>query len=141
MMKKAFTMIELVFVIVIIAILSSIAIPKFQHLSDIAYVSKGKNTLAIVRSAIANERQKQILRGDANILHIYNAPKRVFTRFGDVNGSRILDHDLEDCTQTGCWHVVNENYIFYLNSSKTCTYTMDHSHFVDKTHGGCLELQ
>ena len=140
-MKSAFTMIELVFVIVIIAILSSIAIPKFQSVSTMAYISKGKNTLAIVRSAIANERQKQLLRGDMSTLRIYNTPKRVFTRFGDINGSRILAQDLEDCTQMGCWHVSNEDYIFYLNSSKTCTYTMVYSHFVDKTYGGCLELE
>ncbi len=63
-MKKAFTMIELVFVIVVIGILSAIAIPKFAATRDDAAVSKGRAEVAAMRSAIATERQKRILRGD-----------------------------------------------------------------------------
>ncbi len=57
-------MIELVFVIVVIGILSAIAIPKFAATRDDAHITRGLATLASVRSAIATERQKQILRGD-----------------------------------------------------------------------------
>ena len=63
-MKKAFTMVELVFVIVIIGILSAIAVPKFAATRDDAEVSKGRAEVAALRSAIATERQKRILRGD-----------------------------------------------------------------------------
>jgi len=63
-MKKAFTMIELVFVIVVIGILSSIAIPKFAATRDDAIISKARAEVAAMRSAIATERQKRILRGD-----------------------------------------------------------------------------
>ncbi len=63
-MKKAFTMIELVFVIVVIGILAAIAVPKFAATRDDAIVSKGRATVAALRSALATERQKQILRGD-----------------------------------------------------------------------------
>ncbi|MDQ7047611.1 MAG: prepilin-type N-terminal cleavage/methylation domain-containing protein [Sulfurovum sp.] len=63
-MKKAFTMIELVFVIVIIGILSAIAVPKFAATRDDALISKGRAEVAALRSAIATERQKRILRGD-----------------------------------------------------------------------------
>ena len=57
-------MIELVFVIVIIGILSAIAIPKFAATRDDAIVSKARAEVAAMRSAIATERQKRILRGD-----------------------------------------------------------------------------
>ena len=63
-MKKAFTMVELVFVIVVIGILSAIAVPKFAATRDDAVVSKGMAEVAALRSAIATERQKKILRGD-----------------------------------------------------------------------------
>ena len=63
-MKKAFTMIELVFAIVVIAILASIAIPKFAVTRDDAIITKAKSTVNALRSAIAIERQKRILRGD-----------------------------------------------------------------------------
>ena len=62
--RKAFTMIELVFVIVVIGILSAIAIPKFAATRDDAIITKGRTTVAAMRSAIATERQKRILRGD-----------------------------------------------------------------------------
>ena len=63
-MKKAFTMVELVFVIVVIGILSAIAVPKFAATRDDAIVSKAMAEVAAMRSAIATERQKRILRGD-----------------------------------------------------------------------------
>lgn len=62
-MKRAFTMIELIFVIVVIGILSGIAIPKFAATRDDAQVSKGRAEVAAIRSAIAMERQKRILKG------------------------------------------------------------------------------
>jgi len=63
-MRKGFTMVELVFVIVVIGILSAIAIPKFAATRDDAIISKARAEVAAMRSAIATERQKRILRGD-----------------------------------------------------------------------------
>ena len=63
-MQKAFTMIELVFVIVVIGILAAVAVPKLAPIIDSAKTGKAKATIASVRSAIATERQKRILRGN-----------------------------------------------------------------------------
>jgi len=62
-MKNAFTMLEITFVIVIIGILSAIAIPKFAATRDDALVAKGRADVAALRSALATERQKRILKG------------------------------------------------------------------------------
>ncbi len=62
-MKKAFTMVELVFVIVVIGILAAIAVPKFAATRDDAEVSKARAEVAALRSAISIKRQKEILRG------------------------------------------------------------------------------
>ena len=51
-LKKAFTLIELIFVIVIIGILSAVAIPKFTHLSSNAKISSEMATAATVQSAL-----------------------------------------------------------------------------------------
>lgn len=69
--RKAFTMLELIFVIVVIGILSAIAVPKFAATRDDATVSKARSDVAAMRSAIAMERQKRILRG--NFGNITNA--------------------------------------------------------------------
>ena len=61
-MKKAFTMIEIVFVVVILGILTAVAIPKFGSILEDAYLSKGKETVASIRSSIINERQKLMVK-------------------------------------------------------------------------------
>ena len=64
--KNAFTMIELVFVIVVLGILASIAIPKFSATREDAQISAGRATIAAVRSGIVSERQKHLLQGDTS---------------------------------------------------------------------------
>lgn len=72
-MRRGFTMIELVFVIVVIGILSAIAIPKFAITRNDAIVTKAKTTVGALRSAISMERQKRILRGDFSDINISTA--------------------------------------------------------------------
>jgi len=60
-------MVELILVIIIIGILSAIAIPKFAKTAEGAYESRAKSVVAALRSVIAMQRQKNILRGDAAI--------------------------------------------------------------------------
>jgi prepilin-type N-terminal cleavage/methylation domain-containing protein len=63
-MKKAFTILELIFVIVVIGILSAIAIPRFAATRDDAIISRARAAVGAMRSAVATERQKRILKGD-----------------------------------------------------------------------------
>ena len=51
-MKKAFTLIELIFVIVIIGVLAAVAFPKFSGLSANAKISSEMATAATVQSAL-----------------------------------------------------------------------------------------
>jgi len=62
-MKKAFTMIELIFVIVILGVLSAVAIPKFAKTKEMADVSKGRSDVAAIRSSILTEKQSNLIKG------------------------------------------------------------------------------
>lgn len=62
--KSAFTMIELVFVIVVLGILASIAIPKFAATRTDAQISKGRADISAIRSGIVTERQTRLIKGD-----------------------------------------------------------------------------
>jgi len=51
-MKKAFTLVELIFVIVIIGVLSAVAIPQFSKLTDNAKISAELSTASSIQTAI-----------------------------------------------------------------------------------------
>jgi len=106
--KKAFTLLELTFVIVIIGILSAVAIPRFAATRDDAVITKAITTVASVRSALATERQKRILRGSfTNITDLADANganKMIFDEFED--NSTVLEYPLRACVDgnaRGCW--------------------------------------
>ncbi len=68
MKKNAFTMIELVFVIVVLGILAAIAIPKFAATRTDAEISKGRSDVASIRSAIISERQSRLIKGETDFI-------------------------------------------------------------------------
>jgi general secretion pathway protein G len=140
--QKAFTMVELIYVIVIIGILSAIAIPKLGGTVEQAYMTKGKSTLAAVRGAISTERQKRILQGIFDDITVLNGSGGVFTTFDDANGSKVLQYDVQSCTDIGCWSTGDGiTYTFYREGS-TCTFKLEDNHFKDTTASpGCTELK
>ncbi len=63
--SHAFTMLEMVFVIVVLGILASIAIPRLAATKTDADISKGRADVASVRSAIITERQSRLITGNS----------------------------------------------------------------------------
>lgn len=140
--RSAFTMIELIFVIVVIGILSAIAVPKMAATRDDAQVTKGLATLASVRSAIATERQKQILRGEFTGITKLNGGGGVFSRFNDVNGSFVLEYDVESCTnKIGCWSTSDGVTYTFKAPSGDCIYKLDNNRFVEDSGAGCVDMK
>ena len=149
--KKAFTMIELIFVIVVIGILAAIAVPKLAATRDDAHITKGLATLGSVRSALATERQKLILRGEFGaIKSLRGTGSGVFTTFiyedstgNDVNGTQVLEYDVESCTgKIGCWNTTDGiNYTFE-TPSEICKYQLLNNRFIDNTDDGeCTDMK
>lgn len=63
-MKKAFTIIELIFVIVILGILAGVAIPKLFVTRDDAMIAKIRTDVAAIRSGIELLKSQKLLSGD-----------------------------------------------------------------------------
>ena len=135
--RNAFTMVELIFVIVVIGILSAIAIPKLAATRDDAVITKAIATIGSVRSAIATERQKRILRGDFTAVGDLalaggnNTP--IFDFFDGNNSLPVLEYSLRSCadgTATGCW--VRDSatqYTYRMPSSGTAVFTLSNNRF------------
>jgi len=62
-MKKSFTMIELIFVIIIIGILAGVAFPKLFSTLDDSKITKARTDVSNIRSAILSLHSKDLMKG------------------------------------------------------------------------------
>ena len=145
--QKAFTLLELTFVIVIVGILSAIAIPKFAATRDDATITKAITTVASVRNAVATERQKRILRGTfgaiSDLAFQNGADKPIFDYFDGNNtaGNEVLEYPLRACKDAsarGCWISTSDtNYIYRMPaSSVNVLFTLQNNRFTCDTTNG-----
>jgi len=106
-MKKAFTMMELVFVIAIIGVLAAIAVPKFAATRDDAFISRARATVSSLRNAIATERQKRVLRGE----------------FDDITGDEAVE--LLEYGLTSDWSQDGDTFTFTAPDGSTCEFVVE----------------
>jgi general secretion pathway protein G len=133
MNRKAFTMVELIFVIVVIGILAAIAIPKLAVTRGDAEIAKAKNTVAAVRNSVATKRQKQIMSGDikTGIKKLssktgYNQP--IFDAFNDDTSDPVLMYSLTSCKDASaqaCWYTADKiNYTYKMPVSGSVDFNL-----------------
>lgn len=96
----AFTMVELVFVIVVLGILAAVAIPRLAASRDDAVLVKAKSQISAIRSGIAMQKSRRLLQGTTPVFlpsldtggnNVDNA--RLFN-FSDGNTSNILEYPI-----------------------------------------------
>jgi len=127
--QKAFTIMELIFAIIIIGILSAIAIPKFSQTSTLAHDAKATSVLTSVMSAIATERQKRILKGDTTSITSLGSDNFAFSIFNtDIGGTSndVVSHPVSNCGsgETGCWTRNGTSYIYTFADSGTAKFKL-----------------
>ncbi len=142
--QKAFTMVELIFVVIVIGILSAIALPKFAETTIIAKTSKAASELAAVRSSLATERQKRILRGDTGAI---TSLGNVFTNFSaaaDGSTPAVLDYPPTACSgsEKGCWAVSGTSYTYKFADSGDAKFKLAGNKLVcDNDASDCAKLE
>ena len=145
--KKAFTMIEVVFVIVIIGILVAVAIPRLAASRDDAEITKARVTVASIRNALAMERQKRILRGNFTTITSVGSGTNVFDKFSDDgkgNTADVLEYPMPSSTDSGHWSINAEGteYTFHQNTMANVAFEIDGGKFVcvDESTDACKQL-
>ena len=110
-MKKAFSLLELIFVIVIIGILAGIAIPKLFPVIGTAKIKKAQSQVAAVRAAISNAYSKNIISGN-NV-----CPELEKNLTDDTVFENILTYPISENDKDISWKVDS-------NNSKETVYTL-----------------
>lgn len=101
--KKAFTMIELVFVIVVLGILAAVAIPKLVATRTDAQVSKGVADISSIRSAIVTERQARLITGQSSFINSLSSSSTTLFDGNGTTGSELLMYGVTAGTTSGHW--------------------------------------
>lgn len=127
MKRNAFTMIELVFVIVVLGILAAIAIPKFAATRDDAQVAKGRSDVAAIRAAIVSERQGRLMQGQSSYITALDHGSTTLFDDNDsvsTNGT-LLQYGIAAGTGNGKWAKSATNTYTYsiIGTAVTFTYT------------------
>lgn len=148
-MKNAFTMIELVFVIVVLGILAGVAVPKFAASRVDAQISKARADISSIRSSIITERQTRLIKGDSVFISKLHSSA---TDYFDGNGSSTLlmyaiapqDEDGHWLTGASCDNNEPENkctYKFKVNGvENTFQYTQEDGKFLCTGGSYCTQL-
>ena len=142
--QKAFTMIELIYVIVIIGILSAVAIPKFTETAVLAHDSAASSTLAIVRSALTTEKQRRILRGDFDPITSLGNVFTTFSAAADGSTPKIMDNPPKVCSgggDTACWSVSGTDYTYNFADGGSATFTLANNKLQCAGGSDCTRLE
>ena len=120
-------MIELVFVIVVLGILAAIAVPKFAATRTDAQIAKGRSDIASIRSAIMNERQSRLIKGDSTWINsLSHGTSTLFDGNGTVD---LLMYGIQSGATDGHWSTTDNGMPYthytYKVGDEDCTFTYD----------------
>lgn len=115
--KNAFTITELIFVIVILGILAAIAVPKMGAAKEEADIGKGRSDVMSIRSAILSERQQQIVKGERDYIDKLTPSTSSTTLFtGNGSGRTLLLYGIKE----GAWkHTAAKTYTYTVGDTVT----------------------
>lgn len=139
MNNKAFTLVEILIVVVILGVLAAVVIPKFATANDDARTSAVQSTVAGVRSAIATYRTSAVILGedpypslaqleDGTVLK-FDVPVNPFTSVAGIQSVGLSQAQARGVSNTATvgWNYYVDNSanppiaVFYANTTAPTT--------------------
>lgn len=143
-MKKAFSLFEIIFVILIISIISSVAYQKIFSVVEKANYTKIKSEIVLINNAIANVYSSLVLTGVENFkleqldnANLNSAGESLFNGFEEfVLVDDVILSASEDEKKIGYWiKLSNSEYKIYLSTEEFLIFKFDS----DKGYFSCDE--
>ena len=133
---KSFSLLEIIIAIVLIAIITSFAIPKFTNMNYNANISTLKSQSALLQNAIVNLKSKNILL--SNNQEIITLDEATSNSSGEKLFSKVIDFSIISTNNTkkesGMWaKTSNNSYTFYLSNDKNITFSFENEKFLCKS--------
>ncbi len=139
LMKKSFSLIELIFVIAVIAIILVVAVPKMNDTLQSANISKIKSDILLIREAINKYKNKMILKGTTNDLEtLEDNEEELF--------NKILQTPIQASLQPkiGSWSKISAtSYKVYIENGNSVEFIYDNDDYsfeCDEDNLFCQEL-
>ena len=133
---KSFSLIEIIVVILLIAIITSFAIPKFTNMNYNANISTLKSQISLIQNGIVKNKNKNILLSNNQEITILD--DATLNSSGEKLFSKIIDFSIISTNNTkkesGMWaKISNNSYDFYLSSDKNISFSFDDGKFLCKS--------
>lgn len=134
-MKKAFSLLELIIVIVIISILTIFILQKSENSIDFGNKTKIKSEIALIRNAISKQKTSNILLNKSTVSSLDNAniEKKKSLLF-----KNILDLPLVSTTSSkkdiAKWIKTSQNeYKIFINENESLEFKFENESFICKS--------
>ena len=133
---KSFSLLEIIIAIVLIAIITSFAIPKFTNMNYNANISTLKSQSALIQNAIVNLKSKNILL--SNNQEIITLDEATSNSSGEKLFSKVIDFSIISTNNTkkesGMWaKTSNNSYTFYLSPDKNILFSFEDEKIICKS--------
>lgn len=129
--RFAFSMVELIFVIIIIGILASVAIPKLMLNRTDAVIVKGKTLIGSIRNSIAIQKNLNLMQGLSSYpsaLDDAQINQEGEELFDGVGTNKILDYPVISKKSSGGWMKTAANkYEYYIFDNEKVEFEYDNT--------------